>query len=146
MRTPWTPKYILGSSRKLPPVLYSKSCSWKLCDIHGKIPVLESLFNKELQSSFINKRLQQWCFLVNIAESLRSPVLKNICERLFLSDVISTRSIQSNLTFAQPILLEFLFRKENIKIISKIVRLCNSHIYNVYVCKYVMFYYKIPWF
>ena len=58
---------------------------------------------------------------VNIAEFLRPPVSKNICERLLLSDVILTQSISSNLAFAQPILLKFLFQNENIQIISKIV-------------------------
>ena len=54
-----------------------------------KKPVVGSLFRKELQSNFIKKRLQLKCFLVNIAEFLRLPVLKNICEQLLLSDVIS---------------------------------------------------------
>ena len=58
-----------------------------------KKPVLGSLFSKELQSNFIKKRLQIKCFLVNIPEFLRPPVLKNICERLLRSDVISAQSI-----------------------------------------------------
>ena len=40
--------------------------------------------NADLQScNFIKKRLHQWCFPVNIAKILRTPVLKNICEQLF---------------------------------------------------------------
>ena len=49
--------------------------------------MLESLFNKVagLQASnFIKKRPQQRYFLVNITKSLRTPILKNICERLLL--------------------------------------------------------------
>ena len=49
--------------------------------------MLESLFNKlaGLQaSSFIKKRLQHRCFAVKLAKFLRIPILKNICERLFL--------------------------------------------------------------
>ena len=41
--------------------------------------------NAGLQAcSFIKKRLQHSCFLMNIAKFLRTPVLKNICERLLL--------------------------------------------------------------
>ena len=58
---------------------------------------------------------------MDIVEFLKSPVLKNICEQLLLSDIISTRSIKSNLTFAQTVHLKFLFQNSNIKIISKIV-------------------------
>ena len=45
----------------------------------GKKPILESLFNKVagLQACiFIKKRLQHRCFPVNIAKSLRGPILK----------------------------------------------------------------------
>ena len=34
--------------------------------------------------NFIQKRLQHRCFPVNLAKILRTPVLKNICERLVL--------------------------------------------------------------
>ena len=34
--------------------------------------------------NFIKKRLQHRCFLVNIGKFLRTPILKNICERLLL--------------------------------------------------------------
>ena len=34
--------------------------------------------------NFIQKRLQHKCFPVNLAKILRTPVLKNICERLVL--------------------------------------------------------------
>ena len=37
-----------------------------------------------LYSNFIKKRLQQRCFLVNIAKFLRTPILENICEWLLL--------------------------------------------------------------
>ena len=35
-------------------------------------------------SSFIKKTLLHWCFLMKSAKFLRIPILKNICERLFL--------------------------------------------------------------
>ena len=48
--------------------------------------LLESLFHEIVQAcNFINKRLQYMCFSVNIAKLLRVPILKNICEQLFLS-------------------------------------------------------------
>ena len=49
--------------------------------------LFESLSNKVpgLQAcNFIKKRLQHRCFPVNIAKRLRTSILKNICERLFL--------------------------------------------------------------
>ena len=49
--------------------------------------VLESLFKtffkKSSRRSFIKKRSQHRCFLVNNRRFLRLPILKNICERLF---------------------------------------------------------------
>ena len=44
-----------------------------------KTPLLESLFNRI-------GGLQQKCFPLNIAEFLRTPILKNICERLLLEE------------------------------------------------------------
>ena len=47
--------------------------------------MLVSLFNKvaNLQAcNFFKNRLQHKCFSVNIAKSLRTPILKNIFERL----------------------------------------------------------------
>ena len=47
--------------------------------------MLESLFNiveGPQACNFINKRLQHWCFPVKFATFLRTPTLKNICERL----------------------------------------------------------------
>ena len=39
---------------------------------------------QNLACNFIKKRLQNRCFAVNIAKFLRTPILKNFCERLFL--------------------------------------------------------------
>ena len=48
-------------------------CSSKVCNIHRKIPVLESLFNKvAILKNFIKKRLQHKCIPVNIARFLRT--------------------------------------------------------------------------
>ena len=50
---------------------------------------LQSLFNKTagLQAcNFVEKRLQHKCFPVNIAKFLRTPILKDICERLLLKN------------------------------------------------------------
>ena len=51
--------------------------------------MLESLFNKVagLQAyNVIKKRLQHRCSPVNIMKILRTPILKNICERLLLHE------------------------------------------------------------
>ena len=66
-----------------------KSCSWKLRNIHRKIPVLESLFNKVADFQACNfmkkKTLQHSYFPVNFAKFSRKSILKNTCERLLLS-------------------------------------------------------------
>ena len=44
-----------------------------------------SLFLIKLQASkFFEKRLQHWCFLLHVRKFLRTPILKNISERLLL--------------------------------------------------------------
>ena len=60
--------------------------------------------------NFIKKRLQHRCFSANIAEIFRTPILKNICERLLLFPfkcVIITRypfsKLLSSLTLLAPI-------------------------------------------
>ena len=53
--------------------------------------MLESLFDKVavLQlSNVVKERFQHKCFPVNIAKFLKTPFLKNICERLLLLIVI----------------------------------------------------------
>ena len=57
----------------------------KFCNIYRKTPVLESLFDEVAglkTCNFIKKRLQHRCFSVNILKFLRTPILKNICQRL----------------------------------------------------------------
>ena len=61
-------------------------------NISKKVPVLESFFSKVagLQGcKFIKKRLQHRCLPVIIAEDLRTPFLKNFCERLVLMKLSS---------------------------------------------------------
>ena len=51
----------------------------KICNIHSKVTVLESLFNKVVglkACNFTKNRLQHWYFPVNIAKILRTPILK----------------------------------------------------------------------
>ena len=67
---------------------YSKSCK-----------ILQIFFNENvgLQScNFFKKRLQHRCFPVNIAKFLRTPVLKNICQRLFERFRTQINNITSN--------------------------------------------------
>ena len=56
-------------------------------------------FNKNagLQGpSFIKKRLEHRCFFANIEKFLRTPILKNICERLLLRFSLELFSIWTN--------------------------------------------------
>ena len=60
--------------------------------------------------TFITKRLQHWCFPVNIAKFLRTPILKNICERLLL-DIpakILEKCSNSTVTISQKLFNETL--------------------------------------
>ena len=69
-------------------VFFNKGYSKNFCKSHKISPVLESLFNKVvglMACNFITNRLQQRCFPVKFAEFLRTPILKNICERLLLN-------------------------------------------------------------
>ena len=59
----------------------------KICNIHRKTPVLESLIHEVpgIQSyKFTKERPQYRCFPVNIAIFLKISILKNICQRLLL--------------------------------------------------------------
>ena len=53
--------------------------------------------------SFIKKRLQHRCFPLNIATFLKTPVLKNICERLFECFPTWIDNITSNIWSAEDI-------------------------------------------
>ena len=45
--------------------------------------------------NFIKKRLQHWCFPMNIAKFLRTLILKKICEQLLLPFLLLTVNISS---------------------------------------------------
>ena len=60
----------------------------KFCKFHWETPVLKYLFNRaNFRGNFIKKCLQHSCFFVEFAKFLRTPILKNICERLLLKPV-----------------------------------------------------------
>ena len=60
--------------------------------------------NAGLQSwNFIKKRIQRRCFLVNTGKCLRTPVLKNICERLFERFTTRANKITSNIETEEDI-------------------------------------------
>ena len=77
-----------GFAQKQPPEVFCKKrCSLEFRKFHRKTPVLESLFNNfaGLQAwNFIKKILQHWCFPMKFAKFLRTPILKNIWEKLLL--------------------------------------------------------------
>ena len=108
---------------------------------------------KKFKATLLKRYSNRRCFFVNIAKFSRLPVLKNICEQLLLWAVSLIRSIWSNLAFAHPILVKFLFQNQNIKIISKMVNLKTNKQTNkqkitilIYLLNvYVMFYCKIQW-
>ena len=68
------------------------------CNIHRKIPVLESLFNRFAgfkTCNVLKKTLRDRCFPVNIAKILRTFILTKICEQLLLSFLLLTVNISS---------------------------------------------------
>ena len=79
---------VLSWVQKMPPeVSFKKRCPLKLRNIFRKTLVLGSLFNKVVglqDCKYIKKRLQHRCFVRNLPKCLRTPFLKNICERLLL--------------------------------------------------------------
>ena len=81
--------------QKQPPdVFYRKT----FCNIHRKTPVLESPFNRLAgfkTCNFFKKRLRHRCFPVNIAKTLRAPILMKIWEQLLLSFLLLTANISS---------------------------------------------------
>ena len=75
--------------QKQPPDVFYKKVVLKNFAIFTGKHLCWSFFWIELQTwrslNFINKRLYHKCFPVNIAKILRTPILKNICERLLLN-------------------------------------------------------------
>ena len=61
---------------------------------------------------FINERLQHRCFPVNIANFLRAPILKNICEQLLLDIKLQLNSTLS-LCFNMFLKICFLGKKSS---------------------------------
>ena len=90
----------------LPKVKFRRWCSvgvlWKklflkTLQFYRKTPVVESLFNKVtgiLASNLNKKRLHHRCFPVKFTKFLRTPILKNICERL-LHKILSKTLLMS---------------------------------------------------
>ena len=74
--------------------------------IFTAIDLCWSLFLIKSQAwDFIEKRLQHRCFPVNIAKFLRTPILKNICERLLLEIFQNTYFVEQLWTAASDWLL-----------------------------------------
>ena len=85
---------MLFSVRKLqqpPEVLSEKKMFLKVLQISQETPVLEPVFKKvagsDLGLQLIKKRLEHRCFPVEFAIFLRTPILKNIFERLLLREL-----------------------------------------------------------
>ena len=56
--------------------------------IHIRCKLILKTFLKAQTCNFIKKGLQYSCFLVKFAKFVRTPILKNICEQLLLSNAI----------------------------------------------------------
>ena len=70
-----------------PPEMFYKKAVLKTFDIFTGKHLFCSFFNKVAglrPVSVLKKRLQHRYFPVNIAKFLRTPILRNICERLLL--------------------------------------------------------------
>ena len=72
------------------PLEFCKKANLKNFAILTEKHLCWSLFLIKLQAvcNFIKKRLQHKWLFVNIAKFVRSPILKNICERLLLKGVL----------------------------------------------------------
>ena len=70
----------------------------KMLHFSQEKPVFEFRFN-----NFIKKRLQHRLFPVNIAKFFRTPILKNICERLLLNRWLISLTRQNK----KPFVLDF---------------------------------------
>ena len=96
--------------------------SQDFCNIHGLFAI------KNFKANLLKRDSNTGVFLVvNFAQFLRSPVLKNIYKWSQKSWILRKKINKQN--------------KQTNKL-TKNNRFYNSHIYNVYV----MFYYEIPWF
>ena len=83
------PVPMIYGQKQPPKVLYKEGCFLKkFCNIHTKTQLSWSLFLIKLHA----RRPEGWCFPVSIAKFLRTPILKNISERLLLFD----KNIQLN--------------------------------------------------
>ena len=69
-----------------------------------------------LSWNFIIKRLQHRCFLMNIVQYLRTPVLKNICEQLFERFPIWANNITSNIESEEQIFSKAKEKKNILKL------------------------------
>ena len=87
------------------------------------------VFSSEYFEFFKNTYFQKY---LRTATSVRSPILKNICEHLLLSNVILTRT-----TYSFKILVSNRKYENNLK-----NRESQKNIYFTIL----MFYYQIPWF
>ena len=83
--------FTMSSYQKQPPEVFGKKrCSQKFRKIYQKTPVPESLFEPQPATLF-EKRFCHWCFTVNFAKFLRTPVLQNTSGRLLLYQKQSPR-------------------------------------------------------
>ena len=86
--TNYSEKLCMASPEAVVRMCSVKKLLLKLCRIHRKTPVRESLLNKAtgLQICNFNKETSIQIFSSDFAKILRAPILKNICERLLIDN------------------------------------------------------------
>ena len=99
---------------KQPPVFYNKSCCWEFHNIHRKIPVLESVFSKELYCNFMKRRHQHRCFLVNM-------IFTTINIKQYFNKEKCCQSSSINVNFIEKIQLNWL-KKTNLWTFTRVSR------------------------
>ena len=113
-----------------------KRCSKKFCTFHRKTPVMESLFNKVAglkTCNFIKKRLQHRFFPMKFAKSYRTPILKNICERLLLYyTIINCENNHFRFTSQKNFFLRILYNEQEKRTYWFVFRVGNQSLVNLF--------------
>ena len=119
-----------------------------------------SLFLIELQAcKFIEKRLEHWCFPLHVRKFLRTPILKNISERLLLTILLVQQFIYFRMSihnYKEKLIfrwrkcsskLDYAIERHVFKDCVKIVKICmvkfNASILDrlktMFFCKYKVY-------
>ena len=89
--------------------------------------MLESFLIKLQACKFIEKRFQHWCFPLHVRKFLRTPILKNISERLLLIILL----LQQLLLFVFGCIFTIIKKNNDLSVKKMVteIRLCNRMTY-----------------